>query len=204
MIVHKREGQPRKTENDFSHDRLTIRHDDSAENRMRIRVRIRVRDVNYATWLNLVKRAGSSVLWSDLWCWCLKILQNRKKRPHHQNSRVTRFLTTAARPRSIPWGCGITSSGWDVPLKDQTYKVYWLTCFSTQHTIQGKMAYSPVVGRLECGTFPANPKGFWQLNGYGVMAVYKSDWDRFKGKKDKQEKLFSPIFAMNERKQFAF
>ena len=44
------------------------------------------------------------------------------------------------------------------------------------------MAYSPVVGRLDCGSFKDNPKGFWQLNGFGVMAVYKSDWDRFKGK----------------------
>ena len=51
----------------------------------------------------------------------------------------------------------------------------------TQHTIQGKIAYSPAVGRLECGSFRDDPAGFWQVNGFGIMAVYKSDWDRFKG-----------------------
>ena len=43
------------------------------------------------------------------------------------------------------------------------------------------MAYSPVVGRLNCGNSRDDPDGFWQLNGFGLTAVYKSDWDRFKG-----------------------
>ena len=43
------------------------------------------------------------------------------------------------------------------------------------------MAYSPAVGRLYCGKSRDDPGGFWQLNGFGLTAVYKSDWDRFKG-----------------------
>lgn len=50
-----------------------------------------------------------------------------------------------------------------------------------QHTIEGKMAYAPVVGRLECGVFPSDPRGFWQENGYGILSVFKVDWDRFGG-----------------------
>jgi len=44
------------------------------------------------------------------------------------------------------------------------------------------MAYFPVVGRLDCGSTSAKHEGFWQLDGYGIMAIYKSDWDRFGGK----------------------
>jgi len=44
------------------------------------------------------------------------------------------------------------------------------------------MAYFPVVGRLDCESSSTLHRGFWQVNGYGIMAVYKSDWDRFGGK----------------------
>ena len=44
------------------------------------------------------------------------------------------------------------------------------------------MAYFPVVGRLNCGSTPVEHEGFWQLDGFGIMAIYKSDWDRFGGK----------------------
>lgn len=43
------------------------------------------------------------------------------------------------------------------------------------------MAYAPVVGRLECGVFPSNPRGFWQEDGYGILSVFKVDWKRFGG-----------------------
>ena len=43
------------------------------------------------------------------------------------------------------------------------------------------MVYAPAVGRLECGEFPSNPLGFWQENGYGILSVFKEDWDRFGG-----------------------
>lgn len=51
------------------------------------------------------------------------------------------------------------------------------------------MAYFPVVGRLNCGSTPVEHEGFWQLDGFGIMAIYKSDWDRFGGKS--YVKLFS-------------
>lgn len=50
-----------------------------------------------------------------------------------------------------------------------------------KHTIFGKVAYAPVVGRLDCGAFPSDPYGFWQVNGYGILSVFKNDWDRFGG-----------------------
>jgi len=53
--------------------------------------------------------------------------------------------------------------------------------FCLQHTILGKMAYAPTVGRLGCGEFPSNPRGFWQDDGYGILSVFKKDWDRFGG-----------------------
>ena len=43
------------------------------------------------------------------------------------------------------------------------------------------MAYFPAVGRLDCGSHSTEHRGFWQLNGYGIMSIYKSDWDRFGG-----------------------
>ena len=50
-----------------------------------------------------------------------------------------------------------------------------------QHTIKGKMVYAPAVGRLECGAFPNDPKGFWQENGYGILSAFKIDWNTFGG-----------------------
>ena len=43
------------------------------------------------------------------------------------------------------------------------------------------MVYAPVVGRLDCGAFPSDPQGFWQENGYGILSVFKADWDSFGG-----------------------
>ncbi|XP_068732068.1 beta-1,4-N-acetylgalactosaminyltransferase 3-like isoform X2 [Montipora capricornis] len=50
-----------------------------------------------------------------------------------------------------------------------------------KHTIKGKMTYAPVVGRLDCGVFPSDPKGFWQQDGYGILSVFKTDWNTFGG-----------------------
>ncbi|KAJ7360062.1 hypothetical protein OS493_019154 [Desmophyllum pertusum] len=49
------------------------------------------------------------------------------------------------------------------------------------NTIAGRMAYFPIVGRLDCESTSAKHRGFWQMNGYGIMSVYKSDWERFGG-----------------------
>ena len=45
------------------------------------------------------------------------------------------------------------------------------------------MVYAPVVARLECGAFPSDPQGFWQEDGYGILSVFKADWDSFGGMK---------------------
>ncbi|XP_068759549.1 beta-1,4-N-acetylgalactosaminyltransferase 3-like [Montipora capricornis] len=50
-----------------------------------------------------------------------------------------------------------------------------------KHTIKGKMVYAPTVGRLECGVFPNDPKGFWEQHGYGILSVFKADWNTFGG-----------------------
>lgn len=57
-----------------------------------------------------------------------------------------------------------------------------LKLLSFQYTVEGKVAYAPAVARLECGFFPNDPHGFWQENGYGLLSVFKVDWDRFGGK----------------------
>ncbi|KAL9956000.1 hypothetical protein ACROYT_G037413 [Oculina patagonica] len=49
------------------------------------------------------------------------------------------------------------------------------------NTIAGRMVYSPTVGRLDCESSSVEHGGFWQMDGYGVMAMYKSDWDRLGG-----------------------
>ena len=59
-----------------------------------------------------------------------------------------------------------------------------------QNTIVGRMAYFPIVGRLDCGSSSAEHQGFWQLDGYGIMSIYKSDWDRFGGKLNSNANLF--------------
>lgn len=49
------------------------------------------------------------------------------------------------------------------------------------NTIAGKLAYFPIVGRLDCQSSSVDHKGFWQLDGYGLLAIYKSDWEKFGG-----------------------
>ena len=43
------------------------------------------------------------------------------------------------------------------------------------------MAYSPLLLRLQCGAYPQNAYGFWEVSGYGIFGIYKSDWDVFGG-----------------------
>ncbi|KAL9959044.1 hypothetical protein ACROYT_G036125 [Oculina patagonica] len=50
-----------------------------------------------------------------------------------------------------------------------------------KHCIEGRMVYTPIIIQMKCGSNPANLAGLWQAYGYGIIGMYKSDWDRSGG-----------------------
>eukprot|EP01137_Pigoraptor_chileana_P005860 Opistho-2@49508 len=50
-----------------------------------------------------------------------------------------------------------------------------------RYTVRGRKVYAPAVVRLACGHTPDSPNGFWEMGGYGLLALYKADYDRIGG-----------------------
>ncbi|XP_015747107.1 PREDICTED: N-acetyl-beta-glucosaminyl-glycoprotein 4-beta-N-acetylgalactosaminyltransferase 1-like isoform X2 [Acropora digitifera] len=46
-----------------------------------------------------------------------------------------------------------------------------------KNTIKGHIVFCPQVGRLNCGSSSVDHKGYWELDGYGLVGVYKADWE---------------------------
>ena len=53
--------------------------------------------------------------------------------------------------------------------------------YVSQNTVEGRIAFFPAVGRLNCDSTYIDHQGFWQMDGFGLLGVYKSDWIRFGG-----------------------
>ena len=50
-----------------------------------------------------------------------------------------------------------------------------------KHTTQGISVYTPLLRRLNCGVIAFDGPGMWEIFGYGLVSMFKTDWEAIGG-----------------------